>query len=151
MVWILLLAPVLVRGPVVVGVTTDTAYIAWDTSEHQANGTVKFGSSYGVYPGSAQDTDYTQNHHVRLSGLLPGTTYHYAIDSDPASQDSAFTTAPETGSMPVRFIVYGDNRTNTADHQKVVDAIRREAGISFLLHTGDMAQNYPFSQEWDTF
>src|SRR5438093_10719008 len=132
MLWVLLLAPVLTRGPVVVGVSSDTAWVTWETSEHQANGAVSFGSSAGVYPGTSQDTGYTENHHVVLSGLLPATTYHYAIDSDPAHQDSVFTTAP-SGVANIRFVVYGDNRSNTADHQKVVDAIRKEPGVSFLL------------------
>lgn len=51
-------------------------------------------------------------------------------------------------------MLYGDNRSQTAQHQSVVDAIRKEPGISFLVHTGDMAQNYPLfsgGQEWDTF
>src|SRR5438270_13895867 len=94
MLWVLLLAPVLSRGPVLVGVGSDTAWVTWETSEHQANGTVRFGSSAGVYPGTAQDSDYTSNHHVVLGGLLPATTYHYAIDTDPSHQASVFTTAP---------------------------------------------------------
>ena len=149
---VVLLAPVLTRGPMLVGVTSESAYVVWQTSEKQTNGTVRIGSAPGNYPGSAQDASYTETHHVQLTGLLPATTYHYAIDSDPQAQDSTFTTAPAGPALtPIRFIVYGDSRTNTSDHQSVVNAIRQEPNISFLLHTGDMAQNYPFSQEWDTF
>ena len=148
----LLAAPVLTRGPLLVGVTADSAWVVWETSDKQANATVKFGSETGVYTGSAQDSSYSTDHHVQLTGLLPGATYHYAIDSDPQKQDSSFTTPPAGPTVvPIKFVVYGDNRTNTADHQKIADAIRGESGVQFLVHTGDMAQNYPFSQEWDTF
>src|SRR4051812_24093395 len=124
---VLLLAPVLTRGPALVGVTSESAYVVWQTSEKQANGTVRIGSTAGSYPGSAQDSSYTETHHVLLSGLLPSTTYHYAIDTDPHAQDSMFTTAPASGvQTPIRFIVYGDNRTNTSDHQAVVNAILQE-------------------------
>ena len=148
---VLLLAPVLTRGPILVGVTSESAYVVWQTSESQANGTVKFGTTAGNYPGSFQDAAYTETHHALLTGLLPSTTYHYAIDTDPSAQDSSFTTAPAIGSGKFKFVVYGDNRTNTSDHQTIVNQILQEQGISFLVHTGDMAQNYPFSQEWDTF
>ena len=90
---VLLLAPVLTRGPILVGVASESAYVVWQTSERQANGTVRIGSAPGNYPGSAQDASYTETHHVQLTGLLPATTYHYAIDSDPQAQDSTFTTA----------------------------------------------------------
>ena len=84
---VLLLAPVLTRGPMLVGVASESAYVVWQTSERQANGTVRIGSAPGNYPGSAQDASYTETHHVQLTGLLPATTYHYAIDSDPHEPD----------------------------------------------------------------
>ena len=68
---VLLLAPVLTRGPMLVGVTSESAYVVWQTSERQANGTVRIGSAPGNYPASAQDASYTETHHVLLSGLIP--------------------------------------------------------------------------------
>ena len=153
MLFLLLLAPLLTRGPVLLGASADSVYVSWETSDKQAGGSVHYGLStaYGI---TITDPAYTQHHHVQLTGLLPGTTYHYGIDSDAAAEDSVFHTAP-VGPVgtPIKFIVYGDNRSNAVDHQKVVDSIRNEAGIAFLLHTGDMAQNYPFSgqDQWDQF
>jgi hypothetical protein len=148
----LLLALSMVRGPVVVGVRSDGAYVAWETNDPQSNATVRLGTTAGVYTASIQDSATSEHHHVQLTGLLPATTYHYAIDTDPARQDSTFTTAPAGPvATPIRFVVYGDNRTGTSDHQSVVDAIRREPNISFLVHTGDMAQNYPGFEQWDQF
>ena len=149
----LLAAPLLIRGPVVVGVGSDRASITWETSDRQQNGTVRFGASAGSYTGSVQDPSYAEHHHVQLMGLAPSTTIHFSIDTDANAEDSSFTTAPLPGSRaPFKFVVYGDNRTEHAPHQTVVNAIRGEPDIAFLVHTGDMAENtYPTNLGWDNF
>ena len=145
-------APSLSRGPVLVGVTPESAWVAWETDSNQADAVVKLGTTAGAYPDSVSDSSYGTVHHVQLTGLLPGTTYHYAIDSDALQQDSSFTTPPLSAeTKAIKFIVYGDNRSNTTDHLRVVNAIRSEGQFDFVLHTGDMAQNYPGSDEWTTF
>jgi hypothetical protein len=148
----LLAVPALSRGPVLVGVAPDSAWVSWETDSNQADAAVKLGTTAGSYPDSFSDPGFGKLHHVQLTGLLPGTTYHYAIDSDAAQQDSSFTTPPDRAvTKPIKFIVYGDNRSNTTDHLRVVNAIRTEGQFDFVLHTGDMAQNYPGSDEWTTF
>jgi hypothetical protein len=146
----LLAVALLTRGPVLVGVNSTSAYVSWQTDLEQENATVRFGFSAGNYSQTAIDTGDSVNHHVQLTGLNAATTYHYAIDSDASQTDSSFTTAPAAGAK-FKFILYGDDRTDSADHQSVVTAIVAEPGISFAINTGDMAQNYPFSQEWDQF
>ncbi len=149
----LLAAPTLIRGPVIVGTSPDQAFITWETSESQSNGTVRFGSAAGVYTGSVQDPANSENHHVTLSGLLPGATYHFAIDSDVNHEDSRFTTAPAAGTRPsFKFGLYGDNRTQAAPHQAVVQALQAEGPLAFLIQTGDMAENLnPLANGWDIF
>lgn len=149
---LLLALPLLTKGPVLVGVQPDSAWVAWETDSAQADAAVKLGTAAGSYRNLFSDPAGGTVHHVQLTGLLPGTTYHYAIDSDAQQQDSSFTTPPDgPETKPIRFIVYGDNRSNTADHARVVSAIQSEGPVDFVLHTGDMAQNYPTSDEWDTF
>lgn len=147
--------PVLVRGPAIVGVSSERAFVSWETSEKQSPAALLLGTAPGQHPLRVEDRGLSESHHVVLDGLAPGTRYWFVIDSDPAQQESSFRTAPAPAPLgqagPVRFVVYGDNRTDAAAHQSVVDAIRREAGVDFLVHTGDMAQNYPTSQEWDVF
>ena len=41
----LLAVPLLTRGPVIVGLAPDHAFITWETSASQSNGTVMFGSA----------------------------------------------------------------------------------------------------------
>jgi hypothetical protein len=71
-------APVMIRGPVLVGVTPDSAWIVWQTSEHQTNGTVRLGTSAGVYTANVQDTHYAEERSTtsssRACSLEPPTT-----------------------------------------------------------------------------
>ncbi len=94
-------------------------------------------------------TDATARvHHLHLSGLSPATSYAATLGTTQAR----FTTAPAAPVRQVKFLVYGDNRTNTDDHAAVVRAIlSQESDLDFALHTGDLAQNYPFSQQWAHF
>jgi MYXO-CTERM domain-containing protein len=145
-------AVTLVRGPTITGVSSDRAYVAWETSDHQTNGTVSLGTHAGVYTAQIQDTAWTEHHHVALEGLLPGTTYHFAIDSDVNHEDSSFTTAPPAGSAAsFSFAVYGDNRTQAGPHQGVAQALAAEPHLSFLVHTGDMVELPIDGGQWDVF
>ena len=79
-------------------------------------------------------------HEVALTGLQPSTRYAYAIALQAGGQQSGeFTTARTT--QPFSFLVYGATRTNDADHQSVVNAMKTQS-VDFLIHTGD-AVEYP--------
>ena len=150
---LLMIATSLARGPVVVGVAPDHAWITWETADSQPSGTVRFGTRAGHYDQTGVDGSDTANHHVQLTGLLPSTEYHFVIDSDAAAQDSRFTTPPAPGTRArFRFGVYGDNRTQAGPHAAVVQALQAEGPLAFLVQTGDMAENTnPFNNGWDTF
>jgi hypothetical protein len=57
-------------------------------------------------------------HHVELTGLATGTTYHYRIRSGDGTtgSDNTFTTAPDPNTTSFSFVYYGDPRgLSTAD------------------------------------
>jgi hypothetical protein len=89
-------------------ITTSGVIINWTTNE-TANSIIKFGTSSGVYTSSASDPDYVLLHSIILSGLNPGTTYYYVINSsDPSgnsvqSAQNAFITN-SAGSSSITFI-----------------------------------------------
>lgn len=92
-------------------------------------------------------------HVIRVQGLKPATTYRYRVTAGSSQSDEGrFTTAPdpEKGSAPLRFIVYGDNRSDHAAHAAVVGAIEAVPS-DFLIHTGDMVATGSKELEWRTF
>jgi lysophospholipase L1-like esterase len=97
------------------GITSDGAVITWTTNE-PSNSQVEYGTSaaYGFL--SPLSTASVTSHRVALSGLLPGTVYHYrALSKDlagnaAASPDRTFQTADSSGST--RIMPLGDSITD---------------------------------------
>ncbi len=73
------LAPIIQRGPEIAGRTDSTAFVVWLTSE-PANALVEYGTDLN-YGESVFVEDFAREHRVGLSGLEPGTTYHYRVSS----------------------------------------------------------------------
>jgi hypothetical protein len=159
--------PFVVKGPVIIGVTTSEAWVTWETSHHQGKASgieCRSGTTNGQTPSVALSTgdagvqkfegpDCSRMHRVHLTGLSPSTRYDFALDRPFAGGGAAkgsFTTAPAAPGK-VRFVVYGDNRDNPTheastrpSHEAVVKAIiANEPEAAFLLHTGDAALNFP--------
>jgi PKD repeat protein/fibronectin type 3 domain-containing protein len=73
------LAPIIQRGPEVAGRTDSTAFVVWLNSE-PANALVEYGPDLN-YGESVFVEDFAREHRVALSGLEPGTTYHYRVST----------------------------------------------------------------------
>lgn len=79
----------------------------------------------------------TVQHHARLSGLDPNTSYSYqALHDGAASERFGFSTA-RTG-RPVRFTAFGDQGTSGGKVGPVLDAIERFQP-DLHLHVGDLS------------
>lgn len=132
---------------VVTGVTPGEAYVAWTGGA----GAPEVSPAATVERLADRAGALGEVHHARLSTLKAGTAYEVSAGGERAR----FSTPPSSSAGPparLRFLVYGDDRTNTSDHAKVVQAIlAREPDLAFAIQTGDMAQNYPFTQQWPQF
>lgn len=84
----------------------------------------------------------TVQHHARLSGLDPDTTYSYrAMHDGAAGGRFEFTTAKPAkarGGGPVRFTAFGDQGTSDGKVGPVLDVIER-FGPDLHLHVGDLS------------
>ncbi|MFH1008130.1 MAG: fibronectin type III domain-containing protein [Candidatus Latescibacterota bacterium] len=81
------LAPRIVNGPGVVGITYDRATVLWTTDE-PAIGYVRYGptAKYGLRDSTAVTASV---HGITLTSLLPGTTYYYQVwATDPSGNVS---------------------------------------------------------------
>ena len=78
-------------------------------------------------------------HHVRITDLLPGTRYYWAVVSEPQNI-LTFITAPPT-SMPVPFttMIYGDlGIDNSVDTLNLLRSLKKAHGYDMIFHVGDL-------------
>lgn len=125
-------------GPYIQNVQTEEATVVWITA----------GNSVTLDGGEEPVTreDY-QMHSVRFDHLKPDTEYTYTLDN---GLKGKYRTAPE-GSKNFRFVAYGDNRSQEDVHQQIVDQIRAQENISFVLNTGDLVGHGSVLDDWKRF
>lgn len=126
-----------VKLPYLQSLTDSTVVVRWETPTAQT-GKVEYGltSSYGQ---EATHSDSTADHELTLTGLQMDTLYHYrAISGSDTSADATFL-SNVTGNRPFRFFAYGDNRSDSASHQSVVDRMLLASPMPGLaLNVGDL-------------
>jgi predicted phosphodiesterase len=138
------------KGPCLLRVDRDRVALMWETDtpgpsgvSYGANGkldayrdssaeTVVYGGSLF---GGGRNTVYV--HKVWIDNLLPGRTYGYRITGpDVRSEAYTFRTVP-AASDEVRFIVYGDNRTQSRVHRRLVEQMLKHE-VDFVVNVGDL-------------
>ena len=101
--------PRITSGPQVQEKTVNSLTLAWETDE-LADSFVRFGIDEGLEEvvGAAQDV---QDHRLTVTGLVPGTTYYYRVESTDPSGNGAtesavgvVTTPSEVDLSPPRFV-----------------------------------------------
>ncbi len=89
---------------------------------------------------------------LRVAALSPATHYAFEIRAGRAVLGSGdFTTAIRADSeAPVTFLLYGDDRTDSAAHAAIVRAM---AGVpsDFLVNTGDLVEDGARASDWQSF
>jgi hypothetical protein len=125
------------KHPYLQNLTDSSIVIRWQSAASQG-GMVQYGltDSYGI---EADQGSPSIQHEVLLAPLMPDTLYHYrVISAADTSADAVFHT-PVGIDRSFRFTVYGDDRTNHADHQRVVDQMGLvDPAPGFLLNVGDL-------------
>ncbi len=81
-------------------------------------------------------------HTVALDGLKAFTRYDYRI----GAVEGSFRTAPQ-GTVPFRFVVYGDTRSRPQSHRSVSEAIAKEDPV-LVVCTGDLVANGEVWEQW---
>jgi hypothetical protein len=130
------------KGPIVQLVQTDRATINWVTVKTVG----ELSKEGGGAPAAINEPVY---HQVEMTGLEPGTLYHYDLRQYGVDAQGSFTTAP-AGDKPFTFIVFGDTRTRHDVHKRVIERIVSEKP-PFVLQTGDLVSNGLNPGDWDRF
>ncbi|WP_220682499.1 NosD domain-containing protein [Methanofollis formosanus] len=153
--------PGIVHGPYITGTTRTETTISWKSAVPTV-GQVDYAPASGYVPGSyahtVTDTEESCLHHVVLTGLEAGTTYHYRVRAGQnTTRDFTFQTFPDTGE-PFTFIVYSDSQeqkpyyTQLERHGMVAERIAEEEGDAvFVLLVGDTVSEVNNPDEWDRF
>lgn len=135
--------PQLLAGPYIQNVTTTSARIMWYTNDLSLGQvTVSDGTVSQSYT-----TKLTRRvHEIIVEDLTPNKEYTYTlafVDAEGnmirqiANADLRFKTFPDKGDV-IKFIAYGDTRTNPERHAEVINAMAHEEDIAFVLMTGDL-------------
>jgi acid phosphatase type 7 len=125
-------------GPWLNWVTTDAISVLWETE-----GTVVGGVEWSQgldFEGTLTESDASDHHELRITGLEPDTVYAYRVRSEDAPGEVySFRTAPRDG-VPFEFAVWGDNQNGPDIFAEVVDRMEA-AQPDFLLSVGDIVQS----------
>src|SRR5262245_371602 len=128
------LAVMLVRGPYLQLVTTNSATVVWntDTPAACARAIGPEGGPAGLVSGPIGTVCA-----LTVTGLASGARYAYTplADGVPLDAEAAFQTDDPT--LPFSFIVFGDSGCACANQYVLRDTMLKTAA-DFLLHTGDM-------------
>jgi 3',5'-cyclic AMP phosphodiesterase CpdA len=128
------------RGPYLQSLTDSSVVVCWQTSTPQA-GQVQYGLT-SAYGRAVSHVVLSYNHELTLTGLARETAYHYRVVSGADTTDDNLFRTPVGPAARFRFVVYGDNRTDSAAHHSVVaQVVRRIPGPAFLLSVGDLTEN----------
>ncbi|CAM4426448.1 hypothetical protein FHS16_003711 [Paenibacillus endophyticus] len=138
----------IIKGPYLLFEGSNTAMsVLWQTSEDQSN-VLKWGteptltvtsSTYEATVGTYGDDN---QHMFNITGLQPQTKYYYEVDGEAGS----FVTAPADDATSVKFLSYGDSRTQPNYQDQVATLARQayEADPAYqtlLLNSGDIASS----------
>jgi predicted phosphodiesterase len=130
-----------VRGPWLTSPSPNGVTVVWETNVATPSTLIVDTNSYDGGAGT--------HHSVTLTDLEASKTYPYHVEvNGTKTPDSQLTTAAKPGER-VRFIVYGDNRTDGDAHRRVVEAIEAE-GPDFTVNTGDLVDTSS-DNEWNDF
>jgi predicted phosphodiesterase len=131
------------REPYMQGVTAYSAVICWVSAGPDA-GVVEYGKTpeLGLKEAEAR---VGGRHAVALTGLDPGSTYHYRVEgAGGSSATGCFCTAPAGDDSRFSFAVVGDSGSG-GKGQLAVAALLERLRPDLVLHTGDVV--YPAGHE----
>lgn len=137
----------IIKGPYLQQVSDSSIVIMWET-DVAAESRVDFGLA-GPDEYFVEDLTPVTIHEMWLTGLADDTIYDYTVTSGTTtSPASTFGTAP-LAPRTLRFVAYGDTRSQPAEHASVVTAIINSAP-EIVVHTGDLITDGTVYSLWET-
>ncbi|MDR3574197.1 MAG: DNRLRE domain-containing protein [Anaerolineaceae bacterium] len=153
------LTPVnLTKGPDLIYPGSNTAIeIFW-----QWNATTPFTVAWGTNTsyslGNAPVSAYDTTNHLykyTITGLTPGTKYYYRVVVGSQYSAGTFYTSPAASATSLKFVSYGDTRSNPTQHDsvaaEVISLYQSDPGYQTLLPlTGDLVSSGDTDSLWNS-
>jgi hypothetical protein len=93
-------------------------------------------------------------HSYTMTGLTPGQLYKFRVNFDGTMYTGSFRAAPPAGTTKLKFIAYGDTRTNSSIHNQVVGQLLHSVDVdperqTMVVSVGDMVTSGDDEASWD--
>ncbi len=133
-----------------------TAVISWNTKGFPSDPKVYYGETKSL--GNEKEasiytieTGYLSS--IELTNLKPNTIYHYQVQSNSSQKGEImnFRTAPERNSTSVRFLAWGDTRSDRSTRSELAQKAAQLIDFSFTIHGGDIVFDGSDQELWDNY
>ena len=148
-------AATLLKGPYLLflGMNTEMT-VLWQLG-NEATCTIEWGQDTNYEYGLAITTQYGSDHQHKytITALTPGEKYFYRVVNGANEYTGSFHAAPPDNAENVKFLAYGDTRSNPSDHDSVaaemIDTYTDDPAYqTFALHMGDWVNDGDTESDW---
>ena len=117
--------------------------------------TIEWGQDTNYDDGFAITSEYGSDHQHKytITALIPGEKYFYRVVNGASEYTGSFHAAPPDNAENVRFLAYGDTRSNPSDHDSVaaemINTYTDDPDYqTFALHRGDWVNDGDAETDW---
>ncbi|MCP4634584.1 MAG: T9SS type A sorting domain-containing protein [candidate division Zixibacteria bacterium] len=130
--------------------------VVWQTT-FSASGFMEWGGDTTYSLGNTATYEYGNGHQhsYTITQLSPDNEYYYRVTVDDEIHTGSFRTAPLENETEVKFLAYGDTRSNPSAHNSVANRIlttltEDEDFQSLIISMGDLVYNGDNEYDWDS-
>ncbi len=138
--------PAFLIPPYLQNLREDGITIMWETV-YPTYGKILYGKNGKLDKVEIEDAIPATMHEVTLVGLKPDETYNYKVECfNISSVEQSFRTK-KSKNEPIKFIVYGDNRSYPKVHENLIKMMAKEKA-DLILNVGDVVTTGSNLMEW---
>lgn len=133
-----------------------TAVISWNTKEYPSEPIIFYGETESLGNLTEASIYSLQTGYLcsaELNNLKPNTIYNYQVQSNSSHKGEImnFKTAPERNDTTVKFLVWGDSRTDRSTRTIIAQKASQLKNFSFTIHSGDIVADGAIQEQWDNY
>lgn len=129
--------------------------ILWQLNSTQTS-LLKWGTDTTYSLNSIETVEYGTDHQhkYKFTNLTPGTKYYYSVVVNSVQYKGNFYSAPSDTATSVKFIAYGDSRSEPDNHNRVAGQILKVFSEDpeyqgIIVFEGDAVHRGQYEADWD--